>query len=95
MTFPAFLFGSLIAILIASLFHLIAGGNLSKYITYLFFAWFGFWMGYYISNRIAFSIWSVGIFDLGINIACSLTILGLIFWIDKGSEDNENTKEQE
>ncbi len=95
MTFPAFLFGSLVAILIASVFHLIVGGNLSKYITYLFFSWFGFWLGYYISIRITFSVWRVGIFDIGINIACSILVTLLIYWIDKGSDENEDSKEKD
>lgn len=95
MTFPAFLFGSTIAILVASVFHLIVGGNLNKYISYILFSWFGFWLGYYLSNQIAFSIWKVGILDLGINIACSLIILGIIFWIDKGSEEDTEKKEKE
>ena len=95
MTFPAFLFGSLIAILIASLFHLIVGGNLKKYGTYLFFAWFGFWLGYYLSNRIVISVWRVGIFDMGICIACSILIILFIYWIDNGSDDTEESKEKD
>jgi len=93
MTFPAFLFGSLISILIASLFHLIVGGDLRKYLSYLFFSWLGFWCGYYLGNHISFTLWKLGMLDIGINSICSILVLVLIFWIDKGAEEEDEPKE--
>jgi len=93
MTFPAFLIGSLISVLIASIFHLIVDGNLGRYLSYIFFSWLGFWIGYYLSNQITFSIWRLGILDVGINTICSILVLALIYWIDKGSEENQESKE--
>ena len=95
MTFPAFLIGSLISILLASIFHLIVGGNLKKYLSYLFFSWLGFWIGHYLSNQITFGLWKVGILDFGFCSIGSILIMLLIFWIDKGTEDNQETKEDE
>ncbi|NMC46485.1 MAG: hypothetical protein GYA52_06585 [Chloroflexi bacterium] len=97
MTLPAFLFGSLISIFIGSLFHLIAGGNFRKFVLFIFFAWFGFWLGYYLSNRIAFNIWQLGLFDMGFCVLGSILTLLFIYWIDKGSQEapaDENHKEE-
>ncbi|NMC28836.1 MAG: hypothetical protein GYA45_02045 [Pelolinea sp.] len=93
MTFPVFLLGSLISILVASVFHLIVDGNLKKYLSYLFFSWLGFWVGYYLSNRFSFSLWKVGILDIGFCVIGSLLVLLLIFWIDKGAEEDQESKE--
>ncbi len=95
MTLPAFIFGSLIAVLIGSLFHLVVGGNLRKYILFLFFTWLGFWIGHYISNRMSFTIWRVGLFDLGFDILSSIIVVLIIFWIDKGSVEEKESKEEE
>jgi hypothetical protein len=93
MTLPAFLFGSLISIFIGSIFHLIVGGNFRKLVLFLFFAWFGFWLGYYLSNRIAFSIWQLGLFDMGFCVLGSVLTLLFIYWIDKGADDSSSTDE--
>ena len=63
----------------------------------MFFAWFGFWLGYYLSNRIAFHIWQLGLFDMGLCVLGSILTLLFIYRIDKGSEDvssDENHKEE-
>jgi len=93
MTLPAFLFGSLISIFIGSIFHLIVGGNFRKLVLFLFFAWFGFWLGYYLSNHIAFSIWQLGLFDMGFCVLGSVLTLLFIYWIDKGADDSSSTDE--
>jgi len=94
MTFPAFLYGSVISILIASLFHLIVDGNIKRYLSYLLFSWLGFWIGHYVSQRIRFTIWRSGILDIGICAITSILLLLLIYWINKGEEDDENSKEE-
>ncbi len=93
MTFPVFIIGSIISILIASLFHLVVDGDLKKYLSYLFFSWLGFWIGYYLSSHVSLTIWKLGILDIGINTICSILVLLLIYWIDKGSEENQESKE--
>ncbi|RJQ40598.1 MAG: hypothetical protein C4545_08450 [Anaerolineaceae bacterium] len=95
MTLPAFLFGSLISVLIGSVFHLIVGGKLKKYLSYLFFSWLGFWVGYYLSNRISFSIWRIGFLDVGYCILGSILTMLLIYWIDKDAEDTQDPKEED
>jgi uncharacterized membrane protein YjjP (DUF1212 family) len=95
MTFPAFLIGSLISVLLASLFHLIVGGNLKKYLSYLFFSWLGFWIGHYLGNRLSFTLWKMGILDIGFCAIGSVLLMLLIYWIDKGAEDNQEPKEEE
>jgi hypothetical protein len=85
MTFPAILFGCLIATLIGSAFHLWQGGNLGKLILYLTLSWLGFWGGQVLFDFLGWSFLSLGSIHLGSNLViCSLT-LGLGFWLGKGN----------
>ncbi|HOJ00524.1 MAG TPA: hypothetical protein PLL88_02805 [Anaerolineaceae bacterium] len=95
MTFPVFSFGSLISVLVASVFHLIVDGDFKKYLSYLFFSWLGFWIGHYLSNRVSFSLWKLGILDIGFCVAGSIVVLLLIYWIDKGAEGPHEPKEDD
>jgi hypothetical protein len=89
-TFPVFVFGSLIALLLGSLVHLIAGGKLMRLIFCMLFSWIGFWTGNYLGTRFNVELLRYGTVNYGpaILIALILSVFG--FWIS-----GENTPESE
>jgi hypothetical protein len=81
LTFPVFLFGSLIALLIGALVHLIAGGKLLRLFFSMIFAWIGFWSGNYLAGRFNLDLLKYGLVNYGpaLIIALIFSILG--YWI--------------
>jgi len=90
LTLPVFIFGSLIALLLGALVHLIAGGKLLRLIFCIVFSWIGFWSGNYLAARFNLDILRYGQVNYGpaVLIALILSIFG--FWIS-----GENTPEGE
>jgi len=90
LTFPVFVFGSLIALLLGALVHLIAGGKLLRLIFCMLFSWIGFWSGNYLGTRFNLEFLRYGQVSYGAAIlaAAILSIFG--YWIS-----GENTPASE
>jgi len=81
LTFPVFIFGSLIAGLVGSLIHLILGGKPFRLLLSIIFSWIGFWIGNNLGFRYGLFIFKYGPIHFGAAVFVSLT-LGLIgYWI--------------
>ncbi|MEW6717051.1 MAG: hypothetical protein AB1345_06085 [Chloroflexota bacterium] len=83
MTWPAFLFGFLIATLYGALFHLIVGGNALRLSFYLLLAWVGFWSGQGLGSFLPFSLVSLGAIHLDFATLGAIAILCLGHWLSK------------
>ena len=78
MTFPAFLFGCIIGLLLGALFHLWKGGGLGRLILHCFLSTAGFWVGHYLFNSLAYIILKLGPLNFG------GAILGAVFFLFSG-----------
>jgi hypothetical protein len=81
MTLPAFLFGLLLATLIAAIFHLVRGGNLGNLIVYIIFGWIGFWLGHLLGESVGWKFLRLGPINLGVAILGCLFFLILGYWL--------------
>jgi len=93
LTLPVFIFGSIFAFLIGSLFHLIFGGNFKKLLLYLLTSWLGFWVGDFLSKQIGLRFISVGLLNLGFSIIGSLLFLFIVFWLGMENSETINKKQ--
>ncbi len=81
LSFPVFIFGSLIAGLIGSLIHLVLGGKPFRLLLSILFSWIGFWIGNNFGFRYGLLFFKFGPIYFGAAVFVSL-ILGLIgYWI--------------
>jgi hypothetical protein len=83
MTLPAFLLGMLIATLYGTAFHLWRGGSLGRLILLVILAWFGFWAGQWIAQRMGWTVLSVGPLHLGLATIFSFLFLALGYWLSR------------
>lgn len=90
MTFPAFVFGSFVALLLGSLFHLILGGDFKKLILYLITGWVGFWIGDFAGKQLGMWFIKIGLINLGFAIIGSTVLLAIVYWL--GMDTTENNK---
>jgi hypothetical protein len=90
LTFPVFIFGSLIALLLGALVHLIAGGKLLRLIFCIIFSWIGFWSGNYLATRFNLEILRYGQVNYGSAILVALILSAFGYWIS-----GENIPESE
>lgn len=90
MTFPAFVFGSFLALLLGSLFHLILGGDFKKLILYLITSWIGFWIGDFSGKELGMWFIKIGLINLGFGIIGSAVFLAIVYWL--GMDTTENNK---
>lgn len=81
LTFPVFIFGSLIALLLGALVHLIAGGKLLRLIFCIVFSWIGFWSGNYLATRFDVNILRYGHVNYGLAILFALILSVFGYWI--------------
>lgn len=81
LTLPVILFGSLIALLIGALVHLIAGGKLLRLIFSMLFALIGFWAGNYLADRLSLEILKYGLVSYGSSVVNSLIFSVFGYWI--------------
>lgn len=90
LTFPVFIFGSLIAGLIGSLIHLILGGKPFRLLLSIISSWIGFWLGNNLGLRYGLIIFNYGQINLGFAILLSI-LLGLIgYWISGENQKPSN-----
>ncbi len=57
---PTITFGFIIATLIASLFHLVLGGDARRFATFLLAGWVGFIIGHFTGDYLSFNVMNVG-----------------------------------
>jgi uncharacterized membrane protein required for colicin V production len=81
MTIPAFLFGSLIAVLLGSLFHFWKGGGFFHILLYMLTGVVGFWSGNLFAQLVNFELWSIGPIRMGPSILSALFFLLLARWL--------------
>lgn len=87
-TSPVLIFGSLIALLIGSIVHLIGGGKLLRLFFSMIFAWIGFWGGNYLANHFGIFVLRYGQIAYAASIAVSIITALFGFWIS-GENKNE------
>ena len=90
LTLPVFIFGSLIALLLGALVHLVAGGKLLRLIFSMIFAWIGFWAGNYLAGRFNLEILNYGLVSYGPALMIALIFSVFGYWIS-----GENKPESE
>ena len=83
MTVPALIYGSLIAILLGSAFHLWKGGNLGRIILYALFSLIGFWAGHFVGNWLDISFWEAGPIRMGSAVVGSIVVLLMVHWLSQ------------
>jgi len=89
LTLPTFIFGSLIAWLIGSTVHLIAGGKLIRLVFCMIFAWIGFWAGNYLGIRLGLLIINYGQINYGP--AIFISVLSALFGYWLSGENREES----
>jgi putative Mn2+ efflux pump MntP len=94
MTFPTFLLGTLIAMIIGCGFHFWRGGGLKWLITFNIFSIVGFWIGHFVGILFKVKFLQVGPINLGPAIVASVVLLFAGYWLSMASVEPE-TKEQE
>jgi len=92
MTLAAFLFGLLIAVLIASGFHLWRGGNLGKLLLYIIFSCIGFWLGHFLGESLGWTFFRVGAINLGMSILVCFVFLWMAYWLSLVRPENVEPK---
>ncbi len=81
MTFPALLFGFLLATVYGALFHLWRGGGAGRLLMDMTLAWVGFWVGNYIATLIGIPLFKIGPLLLGPATLGSLILLFAGHWL--------------
>jgi len=89
-TFPVFIFGSLIAGFIGSIIHLILGGKPFRLLLSIISSWIGFWLGNNLGSRYSLNLFNYGQINLGFAILLSV-LLGLAgYWISGENQKPSN-----
>lgn len=81
MTIPSIVFGSIVALLIGALFHLLRDGGFGRLVLYLFLSIAGFFAGHWVGNWRGWILFPIGPLDLGMAIIGSLVFLGIGDWL--------------
>ena len=81
MTYPAFLFGGLLATAFGVIFHLLKGGSLWRLIYYIIISWLGFWLGHTLGNRFNVSFFQIGPLYAGPASLLSIAFLFFGYWL--------------
>jgi len=80
-TIPVLIFGSMVALLIGSIVHLVGGGKLLRLILSMVFAWIGFWVGNYGADYFGINLIKYGPVDYVVSTVSSLVFAMFGFWI--------------
>jgi hypothetical protein len=81
MTLPSALLGLLIALLLASLFHVWVDGGLGRLLLYFFLSVAGFAVGQWVAARESWTIVALGPLHLGMAVLGSLLFLIVGHWL--------------
>ncbi len=83
MTFPAFIFGVLVALIYGALFHIWKNGGLGKLVLYLFLSVAGFFVGQWVGTLLGTSFIEVGPVHLGFASLGSFAFLLIGNWLSQ------------
>jgi len=90
LTFPVFIFGSLVAGLIGSLIHLIFGGKPFRLLLSIIGSMIGFWFGNNLGSQYGLLFFNYGQINFGAAVLFGI-ILGLIgYWISGENQKPSN-----
>lgn len=81
MTFPAWIFGTLIALLLGALFHLWRGGGLTHLFLFCLLSTVGFWLGHAIAGGLGWQFATLGPLNLGLAVPTSLALIAVGSWL--------------
>jgi hypothetical protein len=81
MTFPALLFGLILAALYAAAFHFWRGDSLKRLLLYLLLSEAGFWAGHFLGAVLGWSFAAVGPLNAGMATLGSLVFLFVGRWL--------------
>lgn len=81
MTFPAALFGILIASLLGVVAHLVFGGSPAKLLGLVLLAWIAFWAGHFIADKFGWQILSIGPLHVGLGVILAVLVLPVGHWL--------------
>lgn len=83
MTFPALMFGFVMASLYGTLYHLIRGGIPWRLLLYLFLSWMGFAAGHLLGGWLGLRLPQIGPLHAVAGTIGSLLFLGLGDWLSR------------
>jgi len=81
MTLPAYVLGSLYALLLGALFHVWRDGGLGRLLLFLILSVIGAAVGQLVGGWMNWSVFPVGPLNLGLMTAGSLVLLALGYWL--------------
>jgi uncharacterized membrane protein YeaQ/YmgE (transglycosylase-associated protein family) len=81
MTVPAFLFGSLVAVFLGVVFHLIKGGGPFYIFLYMLAGFIGFWVGHYVGDSLELNMWTIGPVHYASALLSTLAFLLITAWL--------------
>jgi hypothetical protein len=81
MTLPSIIIGIVVSSLYGAVFHLYRGGGFGRLILYLVLAWFGFWIGHFIGNRLGWIFFNLGTLNLGMATISAAIMLFFGHWL--------------
>ncbi|RJP50374.1 MAG: hypothetical protein C4586_06040 [Anaerolineaceae bacterium] len=90
MTFPIILFGSIIAVLLGVLFHLLRGGGGWRLLLYIGLSALGFTLGQWASLYGGWKLYLFGALDIGMGGIGSMVILILGEWLSRIEVQKKN-----
>lgn len=90
MTFPIVLFGSIIAVLLGVLFHLLRGGGGWRLFLYIGLSALGFTLGQWVSLYGGWKLYLFGALDIGMGVIGSMVILILGEWLSRIEVQKKN-----
>jgi hypothetical protein len=77
MPLPSILLGVVLSTLYGGLFHFVRGGSFGKLLVDLALAWAGFWAGIWFGGYMGWTVWPVGVLNVGMGTAGSVVLLVL------------------
>lgn len=87
MTFPAFAFGTILSLMIGSLFHVWRGGDFKHLLLYLIFGLIGFWGGHLAGILLNWTFFMLGLLHLGTALAGCVLFVLFAYWLGKTDFD--------
>jgi uncharacterized membrane protein YeaQ/YmgE (transglycosylase-associated protein family) len=83
MTIPRLLFGLIIALLAATIFHLIRGGNGWRLLLYIGLSIIGFFLMEWLGGLIGWGLYPFGALDVGMGVVGSVIFLVVGNWLSR------------